>query len=321
MSQKMRAHILGMGSYLPEKILTNADLEKIVDTTDEWITTRTGIKQRHIAAVDESTSDMGAKAARLAIADAGLSVDDIDLIVVATMTPDKLCPATAPLIQAKLGASHVGAFDVGAACSGYIYALSVAKSFVESGAYCNVLVVATEKMSAMTDFTDRNTCILFGDGAGAVVVSSEEKGFAIDEITLGADGDHADLMTIEAGGASLSASHETVDARQHFFKMRGKQVYRLAVKVMGQLVQDCNKENLVAIIPHQANARIIEGIGKRLSQKVYNVVERYGNTSASSIPIATLDYIKEHELEVGQRLLLAAFGAGSTWGGAIIRKI
>ena len=319
MSQKIAAHILGMGSYLPEKVLTNADLEKIVDTTDEWITTRTGIKERHIAAVDESTSDMGAKAARLAVEDAGLALEDIDLIVVATMTPDMPCPATAPLIQAKLGLCGVGAFDVSAACSGYIYALSVAKSFVESGAYRNVLVVASEKMSAMTDFTDRSTCILFGDGAAATVVGSVERGFAIEEVVLGADGSHADLMTIDAGGAVLPATHKTVEAREHFFKMRGKEVYRLAVKIMGQLAKD--KENLVAVIPHQANARIIESLDKRLEQKVYNVVERYGNTSASSIPIATMDYIKEHEIEAGQRLLLVAFGAGSTWGSAVIRKL
>jgi 3-oxoacyl-[acyl-carrier-protein] synthase-3 len=323
-------YLIGIGSYLPEKVLTNAHFEKTVETTDEWITTRTGIKERRIAAVDEQTSDMGAKAALKAIEDSGINKEDIDLILVATTTPDYLVTSTAGIIQSKLGIENIPCFDVQAACSGFLYALSTAKAFVLSGLYKNVLVVATEKMSSFTDYEDRGTCILFGDGASACVVSKQKKGLKIGEVLLGADGCLHELIYIPAGGSKNPTTPKTVEERQHFFKMQGKEVFKHAVRRMNSIAEDClAKSNLehadiAWLVPHQANLRILTAMAKQFDipeSRVYKTVHKYGNTSASSVSIALDELVKNEKINHGDNFLLVAFGAGLTWGACILTHI
>lgn len=326
----IKAKIIGTGSYLPERILTNRDLEQMVETSDEWIITRTGMKERRIARSDEYTSDMGLAAAKLAIADAGLSVEEIDFILVATFTPDYTCPNTASLIQHQLGAKKAAAVDIQAACTGYLYALSMAKAFVESGAYRNVLLIAAEKISSVTNYKDRSTCILFGDGASACVVSkTKTPGLIIESVNLGADGEYAELIIQPGGGSRLPASCESVDRCDHFIKMAGNEVFKHAVRRMEMACKECldragvKEAEISWLIPHQANLRIIDAMAKRFehlpSEKVYKTVHKYGNTSASSVGIALDEMLRNHQLNQGENVLLTAFGAGLAWGAALLR--
>ncbi|MBA2367611.1 MAG: ketoacyl-ACP synthase III [Candidatus Protochlamydia sp.] len=330
MNKRLIARITGMGSYLPERILTNHDLEKLVETNDEWIFSRTGMKERRLAAIDEFPSDMGARAAKKALVAADVLPSDVEMIIVATMTPDYLSPSTANLIQAKLGMVNAAAMDLHAACTGFLYALSTAKAFIESGAYQCILVVATEKMSAFIDYTDRTTCVLFGDGASAAIIATEGHGFQIDTICLGADGELADLVLIPGGGARHPATMDTVAHGLHYFRMSGNEVFKHAVRRMSAAAREClgkaglEEKDVSWLVPHQANKRIIDAIAKNFNicdTKVYQTVHKYGNTSASSIAIALDELTQEESFEKGEHLLLTAFGGGLTWGASILTKI
>jgi 3-oxoacyl-[acyl-carrier-protein] synthase-3 len=321
------AKIIGTGSYLPERVLTNQDLEKIVDTTDEWIVTRTGMKERRIARSDEFTSDMGLAAAHKALDAAGISPDKIDLILFATFTPDYMCPSTACLIQAKLGATKAAAVDVQAACTGYLYGLSMAKAFIESGMYENILLVAAEKLSSFTNYQDRNTCILFGDGASAAVISTEGSGLRIRDVTLGADGEQAELIVLPGGGSCHPATSETVANQLHSIKMEGKEVFKHAVRRMEFAAKEAldksglKEEEISWLVPHQANLRIIEALAKRFQvpfEKVFITIHKYGNTSASSLGIALDELVRNQSGSCEGNILLTAFGAGLTWGAAVL---
>lgn len=325
-----KARIIGMGSYLPERVLTNQDFEKMVDTSDEWIVTRTGIKERRIAANNEFTSDMGTAAAKRALEAAKLTPNDIDLILVATMTPDYISTCTGALIKTQLGSERAAAVDMQAACSGFLYVLSMAKAYIESGMYKKILIIASEKMSTYVDYTDRSTAILFGDGAGAAVVADEGPGFAIDGICLGADGECADIVIVPGGGVRHPMTPQMLSDRLNFFKMEGKEVFKHAVRRMSAAAKEClekvglNESQISWIVPHQANMRIIDAIAKGFDiplERTYKTVQKYGNTSASSIIIALDELTREHEIQPDEHLLLVAFGAGLTWGAAILTKI
>lgn len=329
MGRQLKARIIGIGSYLPEKVLTNQDFEQMVETTDEWIVSRTGIKERRIAAEEEFTSDMGSAAARLALEHAGIQASDIDLILVATMTPDYVSSSTAAIIQHQIGAS-CAAFDLQAACTGFLYALATAKAFLESGMYRRILLVAAEKMSYFVNYKDRSTSILFGDGAAAVVIADEGEGLAIDNVCLGSDGALPELIVVPGGGARHPSSVETVEAGLHYFKMNGKEVFKHAVRRMSEAAKkslakaNLKEEEVSWLIPHQANMRIMDAIAKGFNiagQKMYKTVHKYGNTSASSIAIALDELVKEHEIRKGENLLLVAFGAGLTWGASVLTKV
>ena len=320
--------IIGIGSFVPEKILTNKDLEKIVDTNDEWISERTGIKVRHIVAEGENTSDIAAKAAERALKDAGLTADDIDLIVVATATPDMLFPATACLVQNKLKAGKAAAYDLAAGCSGFMYAIVTASQFIKTGLYKHVLVIGAESLSRILDWTDRNTCVLFGDGAGAVVLGEVPEGYGILGSNLGADGSGGDLLCLPAGGTSRPATEETVRERLHFVHMAGNEVFKFAVKVMGEAALNALEHAQIDtsevdwLIPHQANIRIIQSAAKRLKmpmEKVIVNVDKYGNTSSASIPIALEEAIHDGRIKSGQVIAMVGFGAGLTWASAVMR--
>lgn len=330
MTQHLKARIIGLGSYLPEKVLTNQDLEKIVETSDEWIVSRTGMRERRIAAENEFPSDMGTQAALQALASADLKAEDIELIIVATMSPDYISPSTANLIQAKLKANKASAFDIQAACTGFLYALSIAKAFIESGHYRHILVIASEKMSTFIDYKDRATCVLFGDGAAAAVISHQGEGFYIDTLCLGSDGQLADLVKIPAGGSRFPANIETVEKRLHYFQMTGNEVFKHAVRRMSAAAREClakaglQEQDVSWLVPHQANKRIIDAIAKNFNiaeERVYQTVHKYGNTSASSIAIALHELIQEQDFKKGEHLLLTAFGGGLTWGAAILTKV
>ncbi len=327
MRMKSKAKIISTGSYLPKKILSNNDLEKMVDTSDDWITSRTGMKERRLAGKDEFTSDMGYFAAKKAIEKAGIDPKEIDFVLFATLTPDYIFPSTACLIQNRLGLTNAAAVDIQAACSGYLYALSMAKSFIESGCYRNILIVASEKLSSIVDYEDRNTCVLFGDGASACVVSSERPGLAIEQLSLGCDGEQAELLILPAGGSRQPASSETVRERLHYLQMEGKEVFKHAVRRMEFAAKACLEqtgikgEEIRYMVPHQANIRIIEAIAKRFSipmEQVFITVHKYGNTSASSIGIALDELCATHALKNQEHLMLVAFGAGLTWGAGIL---
>lgn len=318
--------ILGLGAYLPERVLTNKELEKMVDTTDEWITTRTGIKERRIAGKDEATSDMASAAARLALKDAGLKAEDLDLIIVATITPDMFFPATACLVQEKIGARTVPAFDVSVACSGFIYGLTIANQFISSGKYKYALVIAAEKLSAITDWNDRATCVLFGDGAGAAVLGPVEKG-GILSTYLGANGKEGDLIKLPAGGSRIPATKKSVEDGLHFIKMNGTELFKHAVKIMADAALEATRplglkaEDLSLVIPHQANIRILNAVAKRMglsADKIYLNIEKYGNMSAASSAVALVDAVKEGRIKKGDKILLDAFGGGLTWGAIVI---
>jgi 3-oxoacyl-[acyl-carrier-protein] synthase-3 len=322
--------ILGTGSYAPERILTNAELSKMVDTSDQWIVTRSGIRERRIAAPDESTSDMGTHAARRALKDAHLTPADIDLLIVATVTPDVQMPAAACFIQHKLGLpTSAACFDLNAACSGFIYALDTACAMLSSGRYRKALVVGAEKYSNIVDWKDRTTCVLFGDGAGAVVIgTTATPGIGLLGTRLGTFGDSTDLLCIPNGGSNAPATPASIAAGSHFIKMKGKEVFKLAVRVMDEAARDILEQHhlradqISLVIPHQANLRIIEAISDYLElpmERFFVNVDRYGNTSAASIPLALDEARRGGRIKVGDITLLVAFGAGLTYGSALIR--
>ena len=322
--------ILGTGSYAPERILSNVELAKTVDTSDEWIHTRCGIRERRIAAPGEATSDMGVQAARRALDDAGLKPADIDLLIVATITPDMPMPATACIIQQKLGVPTTAAcFDLNAACTGFLYALDTACAMLSSGRYRHALVIGVEKLSTIVDWKDRTTCVLFGDGAGAVVVGkSPVPGQGLIGTKLGALGDSVDLLCIPGGGSNAPATAASIAAGDHFLKMKGKEVFKLAVRVMDEAARDILEQHhlradqISLVIPHQANLRIIEAISEYLElpmERFFVNVDRYGNTSAASIPLALDEARRTGRIKCGDLTLLVAFGAGLTYGSALIR--
>ncbi|CCB88699.1 beta-ketoacyl-ACP synthase III [Simkania negevensis] len=322
-----KAKIVGLGSYLPEKVLSNQDLEKMVDTSDEWITTRTGMKERRIARKDESTSDMGYEAALKAVEASKIDPKEIDLILFATHTPDYFFPSTACILQGRLGATHAAALDVQAACTGFIYVLSMAKAYVETGMYKTILVVAADKLSSIVDYTDRNTCVLFGDGASACVVKDAKEGFTIESVTLGADGEQSELIKLPAGGSKCPSTQETVSQGLHYLQMEGKEVFKHAVRRMESAVKTClektglEQQGISWLVPHQANIRIIESLAKRFEvpkERVFLTIHKYGNTSASSVGIAFDELIREKDVKRGEHIVLFAFGAGLTWGAAAI---
>jgi 3-oxoacyl-[acyl-carrier-protein] synthase-3 len=319
--------ITGVGSYLPSKILANADLEKMVDTSDEWITTRTGIKERRIAAPDEFTSDLGAIAAQRAMKKAGVTADQIDLIIVATITPDMPFPSTACLVQQKIGAKRAAAFDLEAACSGFIYALEIAQQFIMSRTYDTVLVIGAEKLSSIIDWKDRNTCVLFGDGAGAAVLQSRPSSHGLLTAVMGADGDKADLLFMPGGGSRCPASADSIQSRQHYLRMNGKETFKQAVQAMETAAEEVLRRceitigQIKCVIPHQANRRIIDAVAERLGatpEQLFVNLEKYGNTSAASVAIALDEAVDSGRVQQGDLILLVVFGAGLTWGAAVI---
>ena len=319
--------ITGVGSCVPERVLSNADLEKMVETSDEWITSRTGIRERRIAAEGQATSDLATEAARRALADAGVGPDDVDLIIVATVTPDMPFPSTACLVQHRLGATKAAAFDIKAACSGFVYALDIASHFVASHTYNTVLVIGAEKMSSVVDWTDRNTCVLFGDGAGAAVLQNRPSAHGLLTTCLGSDGGKASLLELPAGGSACPATAETVAARRHYLRMDGKETFKNAVNAMvtaaNHALARCGIgiDRIQCIIPHQANQRILAAVAERLGarpEQVFSNVEKYGNTSAASVGIALDEAVRSGRIRRGDLVLLVVFGAGLTWGAAVI---
>lgn len=319
--------IAGVGAYVPARVLTNADLSKMVDTSDEWITTRTGIKERRIAANDEFTSDMASKAALRALKNAGVTPDQIDLIIVATLTPDMVFPSTACLVQQKIGARRIPAFDLEAACSGFIYGLEIGQQFIMSHTYDTVLVIGAEKLSSIVDWQDRNTCVLFGDGAGAAVLQSRNGSHGLLTVVMGADGSKAELLYMPGGGSKCPATRESVDARQHYLRMEGKETFKHAVQAMcsaaTEALRRCEIDisKIKCIIPHQANRRIVDAVGDRLGAKpgqMFINLDHYGNTSAASVAIALDEAVSTGRIQRGDLVLLVVFGAGLTWGAAVI---
>ncbi len=330
MSLPVSTIILGTGAYAPARVLTNSELALTIDTSDEWIVSRSGIRERHIAAPGEMTSDMAVNAARLALADAKLQPADVDLLVIATITPDMPMPATACSVQHKLGLStSTACFDLNAACSGFIYALDTACAMVGSGRYRHALVIGVEKLSSIVDWTDRTTCVLFGDGAGAAVVgASARPAVGLIGAKLGSYGDCVDLLCIPAGGSNTPASTASLLNRDHFLKMKGKEVFKYAVRGMEEAARDILEQHGIAanqinlVIPHQANLRIIESIAQYLElpmERFFVNLDRYGNTSAASIPIALDEARRAGRINPGDLTLLVAFGAGLTYGSALIR--
>ncbi len=327
MPNGIKVGMLGIGYHLPKTVRTNADIEKMVETTDEWIQTRTGIKERRIAADGEMTSDLSVEAARKALADANLKPTDLDMILVATMTPDMPCPSTACLIQAKLGAPQAAALDVAAACSGFVYALICGQGLVASGTYKHVLVVGAEVLSRVIDWKDRSTCVLFGDGAGAAVLGPVEDGGILSTF-LGADGTKADLLNVPGGGVQQPASHETVDNRLHYLKMNGTEIFKVATRTMAECASQAieraglTADDVTCVIPHQANMRIISAVMNRLKvpmEKVYLNVDRYGNMSAASTIVALCEAVRDGRVKKGDVVVLVAFGAGLTWGSLAVK--
>jgi len=319
--------ITGVGSYVPEKILTNADLERMVETSDEWITTRTGIKERRLAAKDEFTSDLAAQAAVRAMKNAGITAEQVDLIIVATITPDMPFPSTACLVQRSIGAHRAAAFDLEAACSGFIYALEIAQQFIMSRTYDTVLVIGAEKLSSIVNWKDRNTCVLFGDGAGAAVLQNRPNAHGLLTAVMGADGNKADLLFMPGGGSRCPATAESVAAGLHFLNMEGKEAFKNAVQAMLTAAEEAMRRceiditRVKCVIPHQANRRIIDAVGKRLGAKpeqLFVNLHKYGNTSAASVAIALDEAVAAGCVQRGDLILLIVFGAGLTWGAAVI---
>jgi len=320
--------VIGTGSYLPEKVITNHDLAKIVDTSDEWIVSRTGINERRFANDDIATSDLAYEAGKRAIEDAGLMPEDIDLIILATLTPDMILPSTACFVQDKLKAVNAAAFDLSAACSGFLYGVTIAKQMINGGVNKNVLVIGAEAMSKILDMKDRNTCVLFGDGAGAVVISEVEEGSGILSTELGADGSGSMYLNIPGGGSRNPATHKTVDDRFHYMKMEGQGVFKFAVRIMDssskRVVEKVGLklEDIDYVVPHQANLRIIEAAAKKMKlpmDKVKVNLNKYGNVSAASIPIALDEAVKEGNIKKGDNVILVGFGGGLTWGSCLIK--
>jgi len=319
--------IIGTGSYVPEKILTNEDLSRIVDTSDEWITTRTGIKQRRIAAKDEHTSDMAAKAALKAIEQAKISPAEIDLILVATATPDMLFPATACFVQKKISATNAACLDISAACAGFLFGVEIAQQFITSHTYDTVLVIGADKLTAITNWSDRNTCILFGDGAGAAILRHRGGSHGVISTHIGSDGQYTDILFMPGGGSRCPITRENVDLNLQTIHMTGKEVYKHAITAMLSAAQKALEqaglriEDIACVIPHQANMRIIEGIADRLGiplEKFYVNLDRYGNTSAAAVAIALDEANRSGRIKPGDYVLMVVFGGGLTWAGTVI---
>ena len=327
-AQPFSSVINGVGSYVPTNVVDNFELSKKVDTSDEWITTRTGIRARRIASKEEATSDIALQAAKAALVDSNLKPQDIDLVIIATITPDMAFPSTACLLQDKLGIPKVACFDIEAACSGFLYALDIADGMLSSKRYKNALVVGAEKLSSIMDWEDRTTCVLFGDGAGAAVVSSGGNGTKILGFKSGADGSNPSLLHQPAGGSLNPASEKSLSDRGHFLKMNGREIFKSAVRVMERAARDLLLEHglkegdIDHVIPHQANARIVESLSQRLAiplDKFFCNLDKYGNTSAASIPIAFDEARKASIFKEGQLGLMVAFGAGLTWSAVLVR--
>jgi len=319
--------IVGLGQYLPKKVLTNFDLEKMVDTSDEWITTRTGIKQRRLAKKTEAASDLATIAINQALKEARLKPADVELIIVATVTPDMQFPSTACLVQKAIHANKAVCFDVSAACAGFVYAMIIAQQFIALGTYKNALIVGVEKLSSITDWQDRNTCVLFGDGAAACVLKPVKSGGIISTY-LGSDGSMEGLMNLPAGGSRQPASHETVDNKQHFIKMQGRELFKIAVNVMTQAAQQALRraglscKDVDCLVPHQANIRILLAIAKKMGlpkEKIYLNIERYGNMSSASTATALCEAVRDGKIKKGDIVVLDAFGAGLVWGACVIK--
>ncbi|MDF2648701.1 MULTISPECIES: beta-ketoacyl-ACP synthase III [unclassified Paenibacillus] len=319
--------VLGTGKYVPERILTNQELETMVETNDEWIVTRTGIRERRIASEVQATSDLCYEAALIALTNAGITADQLDLIIVATITPDMAFPSTACILQEKLGAKRAAAFDLSAACSGFVYGLANASNFIATGTYKHALIIGADCLSKITDYTDRNTCILFGDGAGAVVIGEvpEHRGFKSFE--LGADGTGGPLLKIEGGGSRYPSSQASIDQRLHYIYMAGAEVFKFAVRIMGNAADEAlrkagwEKTDIDLLVPHQANMRIIQASLNRLEltdDKCMINLDKYGNMSAASIPVALAEAVEQGRLNEGDRLVLVGFGGGLTWGAAAL---
>lgn len=320
--------ILGTGKYLPEKIITNYDLEKMVDTNDEWIKSRTGISERRVLEDDKATSYMASEAGRKAIEDAGLSPEDIDLIIVSTVTPDMAFPSTACLVQDILGCTNAAAFDLEAACSGFLYGLTMAYGQINSGLCKNILLIGAETLSRIMDWTDRNTCVLFGDGAGAAVIGEVPKGKGILSMDLGADGKGGKFLTQPAGGSLMPATEKSVEDRMHYIKMEGNEVFKFAVRTMAEtskkIIAEAGLEiaDIDFLVPHQANIRIIDSSRKKLKldkDKVIVNLDKYGNMSSASIPVALDEALKDGRINENDNVILVGFGGGLTWGSCLLK--
>ena len=325
-----QAWFAGTGAALPEKVLTNLDLEKLVDTSDEWIVQRTGIRERRMLSEEESTGDLAIAAGRQALENTGVEPQDVGAVIVATMSPDRVCPSVAVSVQSALNIPATCAFDLNAGCTGFVYGTAVAVSMVQSGFCEHVVLVGAEGLTRFVDFQDRNSCILFGDGAGAVVISRapEDSTSCVIDSVLRADGEHCDLIDVPAGGARTPASHATVDERLHYLRVKGRDVFKFATKALVELVDEacarngCTPSDFDLVVPHQVNARIIETALKKLpipEEKIYLNLEQYGNTAAASVPIALAEAAQDGRLERGFLVLFVAFGAGLTWGYNLVR--
>ncbi len=326
--KKISVGITGLGSYVPERVVTNDDISKLVETSDDWIVTRTGIRERRVADEKVATSDLAVKAAELALKDAGIDADELDLIIVATATPDHAFPSTAALVQKNLGASKAAAFDLSVGCSGFIYGMVTGANFISSGMYKKVLVIGAETLSKIVDWTDRNTCVLFGDGAGACVLESCDESFGILASELGSDGLNGDVLILPAGGSRYPATAETVEKKLHTIKMDGKEVFKFAVRVMEKssmrVLEEAGltQDQLDFLIPHQANMRIIDAAMKKLQlgrEKTHINLDKYGNMSAASIPVSLDEALREGKIKEGDVVLLIAFGAGLSWASIVMR--
>lgn len=324
----MNAGILSTGVDYPEGVLTNADLEKIVETSDEWITTRTGIKQRHKARDDEYTSQFAVRAARQAIERAGISAEDIEIIICATTSPDQILPSTGCLIQKELGAKNAAGMDVFAACSGFLYGITMVESMIRTGQIRHALVIGAEVLTKYVDYTDRSTCVIFGDGAGAAVLGPVEDGKGILATKILSDGNFEEQLFAPGGGTKLGTTHETIDNRDHFFKMRGNELFKVAVRSMAGISREMldkagyTVDDVKLVIPHQANQRITDAVASRLKvpdEKVYSNIAEHGNTSSASIPIALDECLQNGKIQPGDLVLMTAFGGGVTWGGTLVR--
>jgi 3-oxoacyl-[acyl-carrier-protein] synthase-3 len=320
--------IIGTGSYVPERILTNRDLEKIVETSDEWIRSRTGIGERRIAAPEEATSDMATNAALAAMSQAGVSAEQIDLIIVATVTPDMFFPATACWVQKKLGAIRAACFDVSAACSGFIYAMEIAQQFISNHVYNTVLIIGADKLSSIVDWSDRNTCVLFGDGAGAAILRNRGASHGVVTTHMGSDGEFTDILFMPGGGSRCPITSANVDQKLNTIKMLGKETYKQAVTAMSDAADRAMEsaglkyEDIACVIPHQANMRIIEAIAHRMGlpvEKFYVNLEKYGNTSAAAVAIALDEAHRNGRFKIGDYILLVVFGGGLTWASSVIQ--
>jgi 3-oxoacyl-[acyl-carrier-protein] synthase-3 len=324
----IRAKIIGTGAYAPKRILTNADLEKMVDTNDAWIQQRSGIRERHIVDEGEATSDLAMNAARQALERANLVPEDIDFIVVGTTTPDMFFPSVGNIVQHRLGCRRIGSVDVLAACAASVYSLSIGSKYIETGKYRRVLCIGAEALSRITDFTDRGTCVLLADAAGAAVLEASEDGSGIIDTDLYSEGQHAELLYMPGGGSRIPATHESIDARMHYAKMKGSEVFKVAVRMFVDCAETILKRHGLSasdvdlFIPHQANLRIIEAAAKRVGlpmEKVFVNVDRYGNTGAASVYVALDEAVSAGRLKRGDKVLMAAFGGGFAWGAALVQ--